>query len=109
MPPISGCVICYQEEDRIADCVRSLAFCSEVIVVDSGSTDRTRELAEELGARVIVNAPFPGFAMQRQFSVDRVVRREKGTGSKTANDTCSSGSIIALSWSQSHFHGSLTV
>ena len=33
---ISGCVITYQEADRIADCVRSLSFCDEVGVVDSG-------------------------------------------------------------------------
>ena len=41
--PISGCVIAFQEEDRIEDCVRSLAFCDEVIVVDSQSTDGTLE------------------------------------------------------------------
>jgi glycosyltransferase involved in cell wall biosynthesis len=64
-------VICRQEADRIADCLRSLAFCDEVVVVDSGSTDATREIAAGLGARVIVNAPFPGFAAQRQFAVDR--------------------------------------
>lgn len=69
--PISGCVICYQEADRIADCLRSLAFCDEVVVVDSGSTDDTVRLAEQLGARVVVNAPFPGHREQKQFAVDR--------------------------------------
>jgi glycosyltransferase involved in cell wall biosynthesis len=68
---VSGCVICHQEEDRIADCVRSLACCDEVVVVDSGSTDRTRERAAELGARVVVNTPFPGHKEQKQFAVDR--------------------------------------
>ncbi|MEM7202490.1 MAG: glycosyltransferase family 2 protein [Planctomycetota bacterium] len=66
--PISGCVIAYQEEDRIADCVRSLSFCDEVIVVDSGSQDRTRELAEEAGARVVIHAPFPGYREQKQYA-----------------------------------------
>ena len=69
--PISACVICHQEADRIADCLRSLAFCDEIVVVDSGSTDGTQSIAAGLGARVIENAPFPGFAQQRQFAVDR--------------------------------------
>jgi glycosyltransferase involved in cell wall biosynthesis len=68
--PLSACVITYQEEDHIADCLRSLSFCDEILVVDSGSTDRTAEIATELGARVIVNTPFPGHREQKQFAVE---------------------------------------
>jgi glycosyltransferase involved in cell wall biosynthesis len=68
--PISGCIICYQEADRIADCIRSLAFCAEVVVVDSGSTDGTQAIAHGLGARVLENRPFPGHRQQKQFAVD---------------------------------------
>ncbi|MBL8729600.1 MAG: glycosyltransferase family 2 protein [Planctomycetes bacterium] len=69
--PISACVICHQEADRIADCLRSLAFCDEVVVVDSGSTDGTRTIAADLGARVIENVPFPGHRQQKQFAVEQ--------------------------------------
>jgi len=69
--PISGCVICYQEADRIADCVASLSFCDEVVVVDSGSTDGTPEIAARLGARLVGNAPFPGYREQKQFAVEQ--------------------------------------
>ncbi len=69
--PLSGCVIACQEADRIADCLRSLDFCDEVVVVDSGSTDQTVEICRALGARVVHNSPFPGFAAQRQFAVEQ--------------------------------------
>lgn len=68
--PISACVIAFQEQDRIEDCVRSLSWCDEVLVVDSGSTDATRERAAALGARVLVNQPFPGHREQKQWAVD---------------------------------------
>ncbi len=69
--PISACVISFQEADRIEDCLRSLAFCDEVVVLDSGSTDGTIEKARALGAKVSVNAPFPGHREQKQLCVER--------------------------------------
>ncbi len=69
--PISGCVISFQEADRIADCVRSLSFCDEVVVVDSGSTDGTQAIAKELGARILENLPFPGHRQQKQFAIEQ--------------------------------------
>lgn len=70
-PPLTATVITFQEEDRIAGCLQSLDFCDELIVVDSGSTDRTREIATELGARVIVNTPFPGHKEQKQHAIEQ--------------------------------------
>lgn len=69
-PRLSGCVISYQEADRIADCVRSLDFCDEILVLDSGSTDGTQQIAAELGARVVENSPFPGHREQKQICVE---------------------------------------
>lgn len=69
MIPISACVISLDEEDRIEACLDSLSFCDELLVLDSGSTDRTRELAEARGARVEIQ-PFLGHRAQKQRAVD---------------------------------------
>ncbi len=66
---ISACVIARDEEQRLPACLASLDFCDEVVVVDSGSRDRTREIAAAAGARVIEN-PWPGFATQRNVALD---------------------------------------
>ena len=62
-------IIARDEEQKIGDAIRSVAWADEILLVDSESTDRTREVAQDLGARVIVN-PWPGFARQKQFAVD---------------------------------------
>jgi Glycosyl transferase family 2 len=66
---ISACVIAQDEEERLPDCLASLGFCDEVVVVDSGSRDRTREIAAAAGAKVVEN-PWPGFSAQRNVALD---------------------------------------
>ncbi len=51
---ISGIVIAKNEEEMIKDCLSSLKFCDEIIVIDNGSTDKTAEIAKESGARVVI-------------------------------------------------------
>lgn len=70
MTPLSAVLIAQNEEMKIQDALASVSFCDEIVVVDSGSVDRTRHIAEAAGARVIVNAPWPGFVAQRNFAVD---------------------------------------
>lgn len=70
MTRISACIIAYNEIGRIESCIRSLAFCDEVVVVDSGSDDGTVALAESLGARVVYRK-FDGFRSQKQFAVEQ--------------------------------------
>jgi glycosyltransferase involved in cell wall biosynthesis len=62
--PLSVAIITLNEERNLGRCLRSVAFAADVVVLDSGSTDRTRELARELGARVI-EEPWRGFAAQK--------------------------------------------
>ena len=64
---LSATVTTKNEEAKIGDCLDSLAFCDEIIVVDSGSTDRTREIAKEKGARVIERA-WVSYAEQKNFA-----------------------------------------
>jgi glycosyltransferase involved in cell wall biosynthesis len=67
--PITGCVITLNEERCIGACLESMAFCDEIIVVDAHSTDRTREIARDAGARVI-ERDWRGYRTQKQFAVN---------------------------------------
>lgn len=66
--PLSACIITLNEADRIEACIDSLAFCADILVVDSGSSDATRELAAAKGARVLVHE-FAGYRTQKDFAV----------------------------------------
>lgn len=66
---LSACIITFNEAERIEECLRSLSFCDELVVVDAHSTDATRALAAGLGARVI-ERDWPGYRSQKQFAVD---------------------------------------
>ena len=66
---LTACVITHNEADRIDACLASLAFCDELVVVDSHSQDATRELAARRGARVI-ERDWPGYRSQKQFATD---------------------------------------
>jgi glycosyltransferase involved in cell wall biosynthesis len=67
-PRVSACIITLNEEDRMADCIRSVDWCDEVVVVDSHSADRTRQIAAGMGARVI-ERDWPGHVAQKEFAI----------------------------------------
>src|SRR4051794_16316998 len=71
-PGLSACIITLNEADRIDACLASLAFCDELIVVDSGSSDDTRDRAAKHGARVVVRA-FDGYRTQKAYAVGLAV------------------------------------
>lgn len=62
-------VITHNAAGQLADCLASVAFADEVLVMDSGSTDGTRELAAKMGARVI-EQPWLGFGRQKQLAAE---------------------------------------
>ena len=68
MPLLSVAIITQDEERNLARTLASVRFADEVIVVDSGSTDRTVAIAEESGAKVFVRE-WPGFAAQKNFAI----------------------------------------
>lgn len=61
-------ILTYNEKINIRRCMESLAGFDDVVVVDSGSTDATRAIATEMGARILMR-PFDDFANQRNFGL----------------------------------------
>jgi glycosyltransferase involved in cell wall biosynthesis len=70
MHKLSACVITFNDEHTVAWSVESVRWADEVVVVDTGSTDRTLEIAERLGARVVRTEPFAGFGAMRNRALE---------------------------------------
>ena len=66
---ISATIIAFNEERNIARVIESLRCCDEILVLDSGSNDRTVEIATKLGARV-VEASWHGYAAQKNIAAE---------------------------------------
>jgi glycosyltransferase involved in cell wall biosynthesis len=67
---ITATIITLNEERNIARAIESLRCCDEIVLVDSGSVDRTVELAANLGVRV-VESPWHGYAAQKNYAAER--------------------------------------
>jgi glycosyltransferase involved in cell wall biosynthesis len=68
MPLFSVAIVTLNEEENLPRTLASVAWAEEIVVVDSGSTDRTVEIARSFGATVI-ERPWPGFAAQKNFAI----------------------------------------
>jgi len=65
---LSVAIVTLNEEENLARTLASVSWAQEIIVVDSGSTDRTVEIARSFGARVF-EREWPGFAAQKNFAI----------------------------------------
>lgn len=67
---VTATIITLDEEDNIGDCLRSVKWADEIVVVDCGSSDRTVEIARQYTDKVYHN-PWPGHKEQKNFAVDK--------------------------------------
>lgn len=65
---IAAVIITKNEQDSLRDCLESLRWVDEIIIVDSGSTDDTETIAKEYTEHFYVNAEWPGFGKQKQLA-----------------------------------------
>jgi glycosyltransferase involved in cell wall biosynthesis len=72
---LSAAVICFNEEDKIARCLESLKrVADEIVVIDSYSTDKTREIVEDLARHMnitFLQNPFEGHIEQKNYALDQ--------------------------------------
>ncbi|MDL2281025.1 glycosyltransferase family 2 protein [Selenomonadales bacterium OttesenSCG-928-I06] len=68
---ISAVIIAKNEEKNIADCINSISFVTEIILVDDYSTDRTKEIAENMGAKVFQRALNGDWGAQQTFAINQ--------------------------------------
>lgn len=70
---LSVLILAKNEEHNIEDCIRSVSFAGEVVVIDDFSTDRTAALARGLGARIVTHAMNGNWGAQQTFAIGQAV------------------------------------
>lgn len=68
---LSAVVLTKNEEENIKECLQSLSFCDEIIVIDDFSTDKTVEIAKEMGVFVFTQLLNNDFSAQRNFGLKK--------------------------------------
>jgi glycosyltransferase involved in cell wall biosynthesis len=69
MNKVSAVVITKNEEENIADCIKCISWCDEVLIIDDFSTDKTFAVAQKYGAKVVRRKLNNNFAQQRNFAL----------------------------------------
>ena len=76
--PVSAVIVCKDEADLIGECLESVDFCAEIVVVDSGSTDGTLDIIEKYRAdgfpiKLLLH-DWMGYAPQKQYGLDHATQ-----------------------------------
>lgn len=69
-------ILTHNEETNLPECLSSIPWCDDIVILDSGSTDHTAEIARRTGCRVFVR-PFDDFAAQRNYGIRNIAYRHK--------------------------------
>lgn len=85
---VSALILTLNEEINIAECLESLRWCDDTVVLDSLSTDRTRAISEERGARVVTRA-FDNWAAHQNWAVSHIEFRHPWVLYLDADERCS--------------------
>lgn len=67
---VTAIVLTKDEEKNIVDCLESLRFCDEILVIDDNSEDRTEEIAKSFNAKIIKHGLNNDFSKQRNFALE---------------------------------------
>lgn len=69
-PPISASIICYNEEGNIKRCLDAVGWCDQIVVVDSGSTDKTLDIVRQHPKTKVLHRPFDTYVKQKNHALD---------------------------------------
>ncbi len=84
---VSALILTLNEEINLGECLESLSWCDDVVVLDSLSTDRTREIASGWGARVITR-PFDNWSAHQNWAVSNIEFRHPWVLYLDADERC---------------------
>jgi len=76
MACVSILILTLNEENNIRDCLESVGWCDDIVVLDSGSTDRTLDIARQKGCRCVTR-PFDDWARHQNWAVSNIVFKHK--------------------------------
>jgi glycosyltransferase involved in cell wall biosynthesis len=72
-PSVSAIIVCYNEEENIGRCLKSLQWCDEIVVIDSFSSDRTVEICRHY-TDIVIQREWAGYRDQKAFAHSKATK-----------------------------------